>query len=67
MTDFKILKAMRKYGGGFATQLAIAAYCADDENLARIKAAFPDLWEKYAKFAEIDEQKTNQPKGEHEN
>jgi hypothetical protein len=54
MNDAQILQAMRKYGGGFASALAMAGFVADDVNLARIKAAFPDLWEKYNEFAALE-------------
>ena len=49
--DFYVLKAMTRYGGGFVQALAEAARRADDVNIAKIKAAFPEYWEKYSKFA----------------
>ena len=48
-TDLEIIKAMRRYGGGFASSLAEAASRADSENLRRIKAAFPELWNSYGR------------------
>lgn len=48
--DVEILKAMRNYGGTFAAQLALAGLSADKENLKQLKQAFPDLWQRYAKF-----------------
>jgi hypothetical protein len=49
--DYEIMEAMRLYGGSFASALAMAAYHADADNLATIKAAFPDLWEEYRELA----------------
>lgn len=44
---FYTLKAMEQYGGGFASALAVAAQRADPTNMARLVAAFPDLFENY--------------------
>lgn len=41
---------MLNYGGSFAKSIANAAYLADSENYAKLKAAFPELWERYAQF-----------------
>lgn len=46
------LEAMARYGGSFASRLAKAWHCADADNAARLRAAFPDLLEKYAAMAE---------------
>jgi hypothetical protein len=56
-TDNEILAAMRKYGGGFVIALTHAARCADDENLRRIKATWPEYWEQYSNFARMDREK----------
>lgn len=53
--DLKIVRAMEKYGGGFALAIATAALRADSDNYARLKAAFPDLWARYAGFVATDE------------
>lgn len=42
---------MRQIGGSFAQHLARAFQCADSNNRARILAAFPDLFERYARMA----------------
>jgi hypothetical protein len=42
--DYLVLQAMRKDGGSFVRALAAAATCADSDNLARIKAAWPEYW-----------------------
>lgn len=52
--DYEILAAMRKYGGGFVIALAQAAHVADDENLRRIKSAWPEYWAQYTEFAKIE-------------
>lgn len=49
--DFRVLNAMRIYGGSFVKALATAALCADEQNRARIKAAFPEYWSKYTEMA----------------
>jgi hypothetical protein len=51
--DFKIVSTMEKYGGHFAKAIAVAASRADSDNLARLKAAFPEMWQKYAELAEL--------------
>lgn len=48
--DYKILEAMSTYGGSFVKSLAWAAQRADSENYAKLKAAFPDIWDSYAAF-----------------
>ena len=44
---------MKRYGGSFASSIAQAALAADSINYARLKAAFPDLWDSYERFIEI--------------
>ena len=46
--DYRILESMEQRGGGFASALAKAAYRADDVNFAKLKQAFPELWEHHA-------------------
>ena len=50
--DQKILEAMQRYGGSFASAVAVAAQRADMSNYSRLKAAFPDLWGEYLQLAE---------------
>lgn len=45
--DLKTVNAMIRYGGGFVRALGEAASRADDENLERIKQAFPEYWSNY--------------------
>lgn len=46
--DIKTIYNMNKFGGSFVKKLAELALLADDTNLKRIKAAWPEYWEKYA-------------------
>lgn len=51
--DCEVIRAMRVYGGGFVSALAEAARNADEENLQRIKKAFPEYWERYKNMAKV--------------
>jgi hypothetical protein len=48
--DFKVVENMHLFGGSFVYALARAATKADPENLEKIKATWPELWEKYANW-----------------
>lgn len=50
--DEKVIEAMHNMGGGFARALSRAAMLADSENLTRIKATWPDYWERYKQMSE---------------
>jgi hypothetical protein len=54
VTDHEVLTAMERFGGSFASRLAKAWFCADAMNSARLRMAFPDLWEEYRKFAALN-------------
>lgn len=64
-TKHQIFRAMHRFGGFFASQLAFAWIHADSENQERIEAAFPDLIEQYSKFCDMLEKTkqntTNEP------
>lgn len=47
-----IICAMQDFGGGFVRKLADAYVAADPVNRGRIEAAFPDVFERYARMAE---------------
>ena len=49
--DREILNTMATYGGSFAQAIARAALVADSENFIKLKAAFPELWDRYAEIA----------------
>ena len=53
MTDIEIAIVMKEMGGSFASALGDAFLKADAENRARVKAAFPDLFEQYLELAQI--------------
>jgi len=57
-----VASAMVRQGGSFVSALGNALYNADLSNTDKIKAAFPEYWEKYLNQAmvEID---LNQEKG----
>jgi hypothetical protein len=56
-TDYEIVQAMERFGGSFVRALAAACHCADPVNFAKIRAAFPDLWKKYAEMHEQAKQR----------
>lgn len=60
VTDFDITDAMISFGGGFAAALAGAFRRADEINQARIKMAFPELWEQYAETVRLHRQRQGQ-------
>lgn len=49
--DYAVVEAMTLYGGSFVVALARAFSSADAENFAKLKAAFPEYWEKYREVA----------------
>ena len=51
--DNFVIQAMDRYGGGFVRALARAASLADADNLARLKAAWPEYWAQYAEIARL--------------
>jgi hypothetical protein len=51
MNDRQIINTMMEYGGSFVRKLGAAALVADPENLAKIKATWPDYWSQYARMA----------------
>jgi hypothetical protein len=53
VTDRDIVITMGRYGGSFAQALAEAFYRADADNFARLKAAFPEIWENYRELATL--------------
>jgi len=47
------IRAMRIYGGGFAVKLADLLEVADQENEARLLAAFPDYVTRYGPGSDV--------------
>lgn len=52
--DADVVEMMRDYGNGFVQGIAKAAGHADQTSLARLKAAFPDLWLRYSDLVQIE-------------
>lgn len=52
-----IADEMKRTGGGFISALAAAIIRADDDNLDRIKRAFPEYWLVYKTRAAIRREK----------
>lgn len=52
-TDAETIRVMKTCGGSFVQALGEAATRADNENLARIKAAFPEYWARYSQWADL--------------
>lgn len=51
MNDRQIINTMMEYGGSFVRKLGAAALVADQQNLNRIKATWPEYWSQYARMA----------------
>jgi predicted oxidoreductase (fatty acid repression mutant protein) len=50
-----VATAMRQYGGDFVHALGLALLYADFDNTRRLKAAWPEYWERYSNFARMTE------------
>ena len=50
----KIAETMQQEGGSFAETLGLAMRLADEINLRRIEAAFPELMNEYAERAGVE-------------
>jgi len=55
MDDYYIEEAMINFGGDFVRRLGMLHRVGDPDNRARIKAAFPEYWEKYRLMAKMKE------------
>jgi phage gp37-like protein len=55
--EIQIVNAMEKYGGSFVKALATTCRLADEDNLWRIRHAFPEIWANYTGIAETLELK----------
>jgi hypothetical protein len=49
--DVDVASTMIEYGGSFVRKLGAAALVADQDNLAKIKATWPDYWAQYDRMA----------------
>ena len=52
-TETAVIAAMETYGGSFVKALAECFNRADAYNFAKLKAAFPDIWQEYAELAAL--------------
>ena len=52
LSDHQITQAMKDCGGGFVKHLGHLYRLADEINQARIKACWPEYWQKYSVIAE---------------
>jgi hypothetical protein len=59
--DVNILDTMRRYGGSFVQRLAEAGFAADDENLQKLKTAFPHYWAQYEEMFRLLQPQAKQP------
>ena len=48
--EYKLLSAMQQHGGSFAKALAAAWLLGDNDNRAKLRSAFSDLLQSYAKW-----------------
>jgi hypothetical protein len=51
-TDYEVTEAMIVYGGSFVSALGKLFRLADSDNEARLKAAFPEYWQRYAALSQ---------------
>ena len=51
MKDSDVIRTMMEYGGSFVRKLGAAALVADQQNLNRIKATWPEYWDQYSRMA----------------
>jgi hypothetical protein len=69
-SDFKTVTMMERYGGSFVQTLARLMCIADDDNLRRIKATWPEYLQQYEEMAKLEEERhaaTTQPTERKEN
>lgn len=52
-TDWDVVRTMERFGGSFVRALAQCCHRADPQNLAKIKACWPEQWAKYSDMAAI--------------
>ena len=52
VNDRDVASTMIEFGGSFVRKLGAAALVADPENLGKIKATWPDYWDKYKRMTQ---------------
>jgi len=53
ITDFDVIETMIHLGGSFVRALGHAWRAADTDNRARLRAAFPEYWDRYKELAAL--------------
>ena len=56
ISEFKAIEFMHRFGGSFVKALAHAAAAADPDNMQKLKAAFPEIWETYENWPAAGEE-----------
>lgn len=51
--DHEVVEMMARYGGGFVKTLSACFFHADDDNVRRLKVAFPEYWSQYEELADM--------------
>lgn len=54
VADRNVVAAMIRFGGSFVSALGEACFHADAQNLAKIKATWPEYWAEYTEMARMD-------------
>lgn len=49
--EYEVTEAMIRFGGSFVQQLGRLFRSADEQNTARLMAAFPEYWAEYRDLA----------------
>ena len=52
--DWDIVNAMIRHGGSFVRALGQCYQRADEDNMRRLREAFPEVWAKYGDLARIE-------------
>lgn len=53
VTEYDVHQTMKRHGGSFVQALAEAFIAADPRNHARLRLAFPEIWDDYRQKAEV--------------
>jgi hypothetical protein len=60
MNDYEITDAMITYGGGFVSRLGQLYRSADVVNQAKLKVAFPEIFDAYDTLAQVKAERQRQ-------
>ena len=56
--EYYVALSMKRWGGSFVQSLAECFFLADDNNITRLKNAFPEYWTQYSDPRFLDKVKT---------